>query len=90
MVSRRKKRPAAGRIHTVRPRLSAQYDDVDRHIAWRARYLSEAGVDRATAQRVAYDAAFDLPTLVDLVGLVDRGCPPELAVRIVAPLDSDA
>jgi hypothetical protein len=74
----------------VRPKLSVQYDDVDPHIAWRARYLREAGVDRATAQRVAYDAAFDLHTLVDLGDLVDRGCAPELAVRIVAPLDSDA
>jgi hypothetical protein len=63
---------------------------VELYIAWRARFLREARVDRATVRWVARDMAFDLSTLVDLVDLVARGCAPALAARIVAPLDWDA
>ena len=33
------------------------------------------------------DARYDLHALIELV---ERGCPPELAVRILAPLDDEA
>ena len=54
--------------------------------SWRACRLLEAGFPAETAQRLAADRRFDLHALLDLV---DRGCPPLLAVRIVAPLDTD-
>jgi hypothetical protein len=52
---------------------------------WRANRLVEAGFDRTLAERVAADARFDLHALI---GLTERDCPPELACRILAPLDS--
>jgi hypothetical protein len=52
--------------------------------AWRLRQLRLAGFASALASRVARDAAYDLHALIELV---ERGCPPRLAVRILAPLD---
>lgn len=51
--------------------------------AWRRSRLFEAGFPVVLADRVAADPGFDLHALLQLV---DQGCPPELAVRIVAPL----
>lgn len=51
--------------------------------SWRRCRLLEAGFPVALADEVAADARFDLHALLELV---DRGCPPGLAVRIVAPL----
>ena len=51
--------------------------------AWRRCRLVEAGFPAGVADAVASDSRFDLHALLQLV---DRGCPPELAVRIVAPL----
>jgi hypothetical protein len=45
--------------------------------------LEHAGFSEAVASRLAGDGDFDLH---DLLELVDRGCPPELAARILAPL----
>ncbi|MBS1871210.1 MAG: hypothetical protein JSS99_16280 [Actinobacteria bacterium] len=53
--------------------------------AWRREQLVAAGVRRERAQQLADDARWDLHALLELVG---RGCPPELAERIVAPLDA--
>lgn len=50
---------------------------------WRRCRLLEAGFPAALAEAVASDPRFDLHALLQLT---DRGCPPELAVRIVAPL----
>lgn len=55
--------------------------------AWRRCRLLEAGFTPALAEGVASDRRFDLHALLQLV---DRGCPPELAVRILAPLPSEA
>jgi hypothetical protein len=52
-------------------------------LAWRRRRLERAGFERRLAERVASDR-FDLHAVLDLI---DRGCPPELAARILAPLD---
>ena len=52
-------------------------------IRWRRRRLRTAGFADALADAVARDRAMDLHALLTLV---DRGCPPELAVRITAPL----
>ena len=52
--------------------------------AWRRRLLVTAGFDGETAGMLA-DRHADLHALL---GLVDRGCPPHLAGRILAPLDA--
>jgi hypothetical protein len=53
---------------------------------WRRRRLVAAGFEPALAARVAREGGIDLHELLDLV---DRGCPPATAVRILAPLDED-
>jgi hypothetical protein len=52
-------------------------------VSWRRDVLVRAGFDVRLADWLARDARVDLH---DLLGLVDRGCPPELAARILAPL----
>jgi hypothetical protein len=54
--------------------------------AWRRCRLLEAGFPAQLAEAVAADSRFDLHALLQLV---DRGCPAELAVRIVCPLPSE-
>ena len=56
-------------------------------VAWRRAQLAQAGFDARLARRVARSSRMDLHALLDLV---DRGCPPELAVRILAPLHDEA
>ena len=51
---------------------------------WRRRQLVASGFPCSLARRVAYDPAYDLHALIELV---ERGCEPELAVRILAPLN---
>jgi hypothetical protein len=53
-------------------------------VAWRRELLVEAGFPAALAVQLACDARWDLHALIDLV---ERGCPPLLAVRVLAPLD---
>ena len=50
---------------------------------WRRCRLIEAGLPEALADEVAADPLHDLHALLQLL---DRGCPPDLAVRITAPL----
>jgi hypothetical protein len=52
--------------------------------AWREQRLLAAGFDGRVAFDFAHDRAVDLHELLELV---DRGCPPHLAARILAPLD---
>jgi hypothetical protein len=51
---------------------------------WRRDRLLAAGFASALAAELARDRDIDLHAVL---GLIDRGCPPELAARIVAPLD---
>jgi hypothetical protein len=51
--------------------------------SWRRHRLLEVGFPATLADVVAVDSRFDLHVLLQLV---DRGCPPDLAVRILAPL----
>jgi hypothetical protein len=51
---------------------------------WRRDQLAAAGFPLPLATRVAADAAYDLHAVIELV---ERGCSPALAVRILAPLD---
>jgi hypothetical protein len=55
-------------------------------IAWRVDRLRAAGFDRRLSRRVALDGRYDLHALLDLV---DRGCRPALAIRILAPLEGE-
>ncbi len=61
--------------------LTDQGDDVAR---WRRRCLERAGFDARLARALAHDRRYDLHAALDLV---DRGCPPGLAARILAPFD---
>jgi hypothetical protein len=51
---------------------------------WRRRRLLAAGFAPDLAARLAENCAVDLHAMLELI---DRGCPPELAARILAPLD---
>lgn len=53
-------------------------------VAWRRRQLERAGFGRNPAQQLANDERVDLHAVLELI---DQGCPPELAARIVAPLE---
>ena len=59
-------------------------DDV---VRWRHEQLTRCGFPLPLAAHLAKDSRYDLHALIELV---ERGCPPALAVRIVAPLDDEA
>jgi hypothetical protein len=52
--------------------------------SWRRDRLVEAGFTFSSAARAARDRRYDLHALIELV---EHGCPPELALRILAPLE---
>ncbi|WP_081608426.1 hypothetical protein [Crystallibacter crystallopoietes] len=54
----------------------------DSVVAWRGRLLQAAGFPDTLAQLLAATPGVDIHALLNLV---DRGCPPELAVRILGP-----
>ncbi|HEY6836311.1 MAG TPA: hypothetical protein VI142_07550 [Gaiellaceae bacterium] len=56
-------------------------------VEWRRKQLLAAGFAFPLAARLAADGRYDLHALI---GLVERGCPPELASRILAPLEEAA
>ena len=56
-------------------------------VRWRRNQLRANGFDIALAASLADDAHLDLHALIELV---ERGCPPPLAARILAPLDGDS
>ena len=60
--------------------------DRDRWVRWRAGRLLHAGFSLELAQSLAGEDRVDLHQLLELV---DRGCPPPLAARILAPLDDE-
>jgi hypothetical protein len=51
---------------------------------WRRERLLASGFAPRLAARLAADCGVDLHAVLELV---DRACPPELAARILAPLD---
>ena len=53
-------------------------------VEWRREVLLADGFQPDVATNLAWDCGVDLH---ELLGLVDRGCPPHLAARILAPLD---
>jgi hypothetical protein len=52
---------------------------------WRREQLEQAGFDRRLARLLAASTV-DLHALIDLV---EQGCPPHLAARIMAPLEAE-
>ena len=48
--------------------------------------LLKAGFDSALAASMATERTVDLHALIELV---ERGCPPRIAARILAPLDHE-
>jgi hypothetical protein len=73
--------------HVVPPEMQAMAparaptSDVE---AWRRRRLVDAGFPAPLAGQLAATPGVDLHALLELV---DRGCPPELAARILASID---
>ena len=64
---------------------SARLEQGERMVdAWRRDQLVAAGFPLPAARRIAREHLHDLHALLDLV---DRGCTPALAERILAPLD---
>jgi hypothetical protein len=59
----------------------------DAWAAWRAERLRRAGFPEPLADRLAHQPEVDIHAVLELV---DRGCRPDLAVRILAPLDPPA
>lgn len=55
-------------------------------VGWRRDQLVGSGFSLPLASRIATDARYDLHALIELV---ERACPPELAVRILAPADEE-
>ena len=52
-------------------------------VTWRRRQLVDSGFSTTLAATLADDSRYDLHALIELV---EQGCEPELAVRILAPL----
>jgi hypothetical protein len=59
---------------------------VDEVRRWRREQLTECGFSRSLAAEVADDPRYDLHALIELV---QRGCRPDLAARILAPLEQE-
>jgi hypothetical protein len=53
-------------------------------VRWRREQLVQAGFPLPLAVRIGKDGRYDLHALVELV---ERGCEPELASRILAPIE---
>jgi hypothetical protein len=60
--------------------------DTDGVVAWRVQRLRGAGCSAALAESLARDTRYDLH---ELLKLIDRSCPAELAARILAPIEDE-
>jgi hypothetical protein len=56
-------------------------------VSWRRQRLLDAGFSLKSSEKLARDLRVDLHGLLDLV---QGGCPPALAVRILAPVDNES
>ncbi len=59
---------------------------LDEVVRWRCDQLVASGFAEPLAARVAENAHYDLHALIELV---ERGCQPEFAVRILAPVEEE-
>jgi len=55
-------------------------------VTWRRTQLLAAGFSLQASETLARECGVDLHALLDLV---ESGCPPRLAVRILTPLDDE-
>jgi hypothetical protein len=55
-------------------------------VNWRQLELEQSGFPRSLAARVARDERYDLHQLIQLV---EQGCAPGLAVRILSPVEEN-
>jgi len=53
-------------------------------VRWRRDQLTGVGFNLPVAARLAGDERWDIHALIELV---ERGCPPDMATRIAAPLE---
>jgi hypothetical protein len=60
--------------------------EAHQRVAWRRNRLAAAGFPLPLAARIARDPRYDVHALIELV---EHGCPTDLAVRIVAPVDDE-
>lgn len=58
-------------------------DSASGRARWRRRLLEQAGMAPELARAVARDERYDLH---EVLGLLERGCPPSLTLDITAPL----
>lgn len=54
--------------------------------AWREERLLQSGVEAELASELAADCGLDLHAMIQLI---ESGCPPNLAARILAPFDHE-
>jgi hypothetical protein len=59
---------------------------VDEVTHWRRDQLTGSGFAPTLAAAIACDPRYDVHVLIELV---ERGCRPDLAARILAPLDEE-
>ena len=68
-------------------RTGREQKETRREVAdWRREQLVRSGFAPRQASALAGDRRFDLHALIELV---ERGCPPALAIRILAPLGEE-
>jgi hypothetical protein len=67
-------------------RQSIESPGPDAIVRWRTSWLMDAGFSSQLAGALARDCRYDLHAVLRLV---DRGCPAELAARILAPLEHE-
>lgn len=72
-------------MQTSRPSTTPQRQDAE-VVRWRRGRLIDAGFGPDLAAALAGDPRFDLHGLLQLV---ERGCAPALAARILAPADDE-
>ena len=76
-------------MHRIEDQLTTA-TDLEPVVLWATSRLRDAGLGPELADTVARDAVHDLARILDVAAileLVGRGCPPELAVRILDPID---
>jgi hypothetical protein len=76
----------AQRAHQRIVQAEFQTYELEPVVRWRRDELVAAGFDQLLALHLAYDLRWDLHELLELRA---RGCPPELATRILAPIDAE-
>lgn len=59
---------------------------VEEVVGWRREQLAQAGFPLPLAVSLAKNSLYDLHALIELV---EQGCPPDLAVRILAPVEEE-